>query len=217
MQINILTIFPEIFTSFINTSLIKKGVDKDIVSFNIVNIRDFSLPPHNKVDDTPYGGGAGMVMRADVVVPAVQKIKTEKPETHVIYLSASGKTFTQKKAKELAQYKSLTFVCGRYEGLDQRAIDLVIAEEISIGDYVLMGGEVPAMVITEAVTRLLPDMLGNAESIVEESFSDAEGKMLEAPHYTKPAEYMGMTVPEELLSGHHKNIQDWREKNSKRR
>ena len=207
MKIAVLTIFPEIFQSFLNTSLLKKAIDNNILSFDIVNIRDFASPPHYKVDDEPYGGGAGMLLKPEPIFYAVKKLKETMKDAHVILLSASGKTFTQKKAKEYSQKENLIFICGRYEGVDQRVIELVVDEEISLGNYVLMGGEIPSMAIIEATTRLVPNVIGNSESVITESF---EENLLEAPQYTRPEEFEGLKVPSVLISGHHENIKKWR-------
>lgn len=211
-HVNLLTIFPDIFESFLKTSLIGKAIDRGLLATTTTNIRDFSKPPHNKVDDTPYGGGAGMVMMAEPLVAAVESIKAKDPNTWVVLLSPSGTRFSQAKAQELAQKPSVTFVCGRYEGIDQRVIDLAIDEEISVGDYVVMGGEVPAMLVIEASLRLRPGVLHNAESVCQESFSPTlgDGTLVEAPQYTRPEEFRGLKVPDVLLSGNHKAISSWR-------
>lgn len=215
--VNLLTIFPEIFESFLKTSLVGKAVARGLFTATISNIRDFSLPPHHKVDDSPYGGGAGMVMLPDPLVSAIESVKQKHPETWTVLLSPSGTRFTQQKAQELANRASVTFVCGRYEGIDQRVIDLVIDEEISVGDFVVMGGEVPAMLAIEAALRLRPGVLHNAESTSHESFSPelAGGDLVEAPQYTRPESFRGITVPEVLLSGNHKAIAEWRLKEAR--
>jgi tRNA (guanine37-N1)-methyltransferase len=211
-KIELLTIFPDIFTSFLKTSLVGKAIDRGLLSVTTTNIRDFSSPPHNKVDDTPYGGGAGMVMLPDPLCKAIEAAKTRLPDAPVILLSPAGKRFTQARATELSRQDSAIFVCGRYEGIDQRVIDLMVDEEISIGDFVVMGGEVPAMMVIEACIRLRPDVIHNAESVLMESFSPAlgDGTLVEAPQYTRPEEYRGLKVPEVLLSGNHKAIAEWR-------
>lgn len=203
MKFNILTLFPEMFEP-IKQSIIGKAVEKNIVEINLINIRDFSKDKHKKVDDTPYGGGAGMVMRPDVVYDAYKFI--EGPKTKVIYLSPQGKTLNQKMVEELSKEESLTLLCGHYEGIDQRVLDKIVDEEISIGDYVLTGGELPAMVLIDSVCRYIPEVLSQ-ESIKEESFSEG---LLEYPQYTRPEEFEGIKVPEVLLSGHHENINKWR-------
>ncbi len=210
--VNLLTIFPEIFESFLKTSLVGKAIARGLFKATITNIRDFSLPPHNKVDDSPYGGGAGMVMRAEPLVSSIESVKERDPDTWVVLLSPSGARFTQDKAQQLANRSSVTFVCGRYEGIDQRVIDLAIDEELSVGDFVVMGGEVPAMLVIEASLRLRPGVLHNAESTAHESFSPelAGGDLVEAPQYTRPESFRGLEVPEVLLSGNHKAIGEWR-------
>jgi tRNA (guanine37-N1)-methyltransferase len=208
MKIHILSIFPEIFSSFLGTSLIKKGLESGALNISVKNFRDFAKPPHNKVDDTPYGGGAGMVMKPEPIVEAVEEAKQLLKSAKVILLSPRGARFNQEKAKELAKNKEIIFICGRYEGIDERVSQLVVDEEISLGDFVMMGGEVAAMAIIEATARLLPGVIGNTESPIHESFSKAQ---LEAPQYTRPPEYRGLTVPEVLLSGDHKQINKWRE------
>jgi tRNA (guanine37-N1)-methyltransferase len=217
LSVEILSIFPEAFTSFLTTSLIHKACERGQVSFNISNIRDFASPPHFKVDDTPYGGGAGMVMMPEPIVKAVAAAKAKVPHARVVALSAGGKPFNQHKAYELAKEEALIFICGRYEGIDQRAVDLVVDEEISIGDYILMGGELAAMVVVEALARLIPGVLGNLDSHVNESFSEQNDEILEAPQYTKPQIFEGREVPAVLLSGDHKKISAWRKEEGLRR
>ncbi|MGI6680766.1 MAG: tRNA (guanosine(37)-N1)-methyltransferase TrmD [Bdellovibrionota bacterium] len=209
MHIAILTIFPEIFSSFLSTGLLKKALDNKIFSIDIVNIRDYASPPHFKVDDEPYGGGAGMLMKPEPIFYAIDELKKTLDDPYIVLLTPSGKTFTQSEAIKYSKKENIIFICGRYEGVDQRVIDLVVDEEISIGDYVLMGGEVPCMAVIEATTRLIPNVIGNTESIITESFSE---NLLEAPQYTRPLEFQGLKVPEVLTSGHHENIKKWREK-----
>jgi tRNA (guanine37-N1)-methyltransferase len=217
VKIDILTIFPSIFTGFLTSSLIEKGIGKNLFSVKAHNIRDYASPPHHNVDDSPYGGGAGMVMMAEPLTKAIEAVKKSSPKTYTILLSPSGKKFTQADASRLSKLPEITFVCGRYEGVDQRFIDAQVNEELSIGDYVLMGGEVASMVIIEAVTRLLPGVLGNNESTESESFSlqGSDGsQLLESPHYTRPEEFKGQSVPKVLLSGDHKKIAAWRKEES---
>jgi tRNA (guanine37-N1)-methyltransferase len=216
-KIEILTIFPDIFESFLKTSLVGKAISRALLSVTATNIRDFAAPPHYKVDDSPYGGGAGMVMLAEPLIKAVESAKSRLPNAKVILLSPGGPRFNQSKANELSKHDSLILVCGRYEGIDQRAIDLVIDEELSIGDFVVMGGEVPAMLVLEACLRLRPDVIHNEESTTHESFSHGlgDGTLVEAPQYTRPEEYRGLKVPEVLLSGNHKAIASWRLNESK--
>lgn len=211
MKIQILSIFPEIFSSFINTSLIKKGIDSGAISISTTNFRDFAKLPHKKVDDTPYGGGAGMVMKPEPIVECVEEVKKSLSKAKVILLSPRGKPFNQEKAMELSKESELIFICGRYEGIDERVSELVVDQEISLGDFILMGGEVATMAVIEATVRLLPGVIGNADSPISESFS---AKLLEAPQYTRPPEYRGLCVPEVLISGDHKAIAKWREEKS---
>ncbi|MBX7138508.1 MAG: tRNA (guanosine(37)-N1)-methyltransferase TrmD [Oligoflexia bacterium] len=211
-RIEVLTIFPEIFDGFLKASLIGKAIQKDLLAVTLTQIRDYSDPPHHHVDDTPYGGGAGMVMLAEPLYRAISAAKERLPNAPVILLSAQGAVFNQKKAHALNEIPELIFVCGRYEGVDQRVINLLVDEEISIGDYILMGGEVAAMAIIEATVRLGENVVGNAESVLNESFA-LSGEfcgLLEAPQYTKPQDFKGLTVPDVLLSGNHKLISEWR-------
>ena len=208
MKFDVLTLFPEMFEP-IKQSIIGRATEKDLIDINLINIRDFSKDKHKKVDDTPYGGGAGMVMMPDVVYDAVQSVN--EPDAKVIYLSPQGKTLTQKKVETLSQEKHLILLCGHYEGIDQRVIDEVVDEEISIGDYVLTGGEIPAMVLIDTVSRYVDGVLSK-ESIFEESFASG---LLEYPQYTRPEVFRGKKVPEVLLSGHHENIDKWRKEQSK--
>ena len=207
MKFDILTLFPEMFEG-IKLSIIGKAIEKELININIVNIRDFSKDKHKKVDDTPYGGGAGMVMKPDVVYDAYQSIKSNNAK--VIYLSPKGKTLNQEKVKELAKENHIILLCGHYEGIDQRVLDEIVDEEISIGDYVLTGGELPAMVLIDSVSRYVDGVI-TSESVEEESFSNG---LLEYPQYTRPEVFLNKKVPEVLLSGHHENIKKWREEKS---
>ena len=207
MQFDVLTLFPEMFEP-VRQSIIGKAEEKKLIDINLINIRDFSKDKHKKVDDTPYGGGAGMVMRADVVYDAYKSIKDENAK--VIYLSPQGKVLNQQKVEKLSKEKHLILLCGHYEGIDQRVIDEIVDEEISIGDYVLTGGEIPAMVLIDSVSRYIEGVL-SADSISEESFSQG---ILEYPQYTRPETFEGVKVPEILLSGHHENIDKWRREQS---
>lgn len=203
MKFDVLTLFPEMFSA-LDESIIGKAKEKNLINLNLINIRDFSKDKHKKVDDTPYGGGAGMVMKADVVYDAYKSI--EDKNTKVIYMSPQGNKLNQKKVEELANEKHLIILCGHYEGIDQRILDKIVDEEISIGDYVLTGGEIPAMVLIDAVSRYTKGVI-KEESIREESFSNG---MLEYPQYTRPEVFEGERVPEILLTGHHQNIEKWR-------
>ena len=209
MQVHILTIFPEIFDGFFKTSLIDKALQRGLFTVALHNIRDFADPPHYQVDDSPYGGGAGMVMKPEPIVRAVEHAKRTTPAGRTILLTPSGPLLTQQRAVALSAETGLILICGRYEGVDQRAIDLVVDEEISIGDYVLMGGEVPAMVLIEAAVRHIADVVGNKDSLTAESFA-GEALLLEGPQYTKPAQFRGRKVPEQLISGNHELIGEWR-------
>lgn len=205
-KFNIVTIFPEMFESVFSFGVVSKAIGNGLIDVNPVNIRDYTKDKHRVTDDYQYGGGHGLVMKPEPVCEAVDDIK-QKGKTHVILMDPRGTTFTQAKAEELAEYDNVTFVCGRYEGVDERIRDLVIDEEISIGDYVLTGGELAAVTIIDAIARLVPGVLGDEMSPIEESFSSG---MLEYPHYTRPAEYRGLKVPDVLMSGHHGEIDKWR-------
>lgn len=207
MKFDILTLFPEMFEG-IKESIIGKAIEKNLIEVNTINIRDFSKDKHKKVDDTPYGGGAGMVMKPDVVYDAYTSIKSENAK--VIYLSPKGKILNQEKVKELSKERHIILLCGHYEGIDQRVLDEIVDEEISIGDYVLTGGEIPAMVLIDSVSRYVEGVI-TKESVEEESFSNG---LLEYPQYTRPEEFLGMKVPDVLKSGHHLNIEKWRRKES---
>jgi tRNA (guanine37-N1)-methyltransferase len=215
MKFDIITIFPHICDSYFNESILKRAQERDLIDIAVHDLRDYTEDKHKKVDDTPYGGGAGMVLKVDPIFKAVTTLKElgiknheSDKKTRVILFSAKGKRFIQSDATRLAQYDRLILVCGRYEGVDERVAEYVVDEELSIGDFVLTGGELPAMLVVDAVARLLPDVLGNTESALYESHSD-EG-ILEYPQYTKPEEFRGWRVPEVLLSGHHKEIEMWR-------
>lgn len=215
---NILTIYPTIFDSYFNLAIIKKAIDKKIIKINIHNLRDYSFDNYKSIDDKPYGGGAGMIMRLDIIFKAIQKIlKNGKTKSRIVVFSAKGKSLTQQGLEKLKKYDNLTLICGRFEGIDQRVIDKIADEEISIGEYVLAGGEIPAMVVLEGITRLLPDVLGNSDSLKEESFN--QKGVLEAAQYTRPEKFypqaknkkMVWSVPKVLLSGNHKAIAEYRD------
>jgi tRNA (guanine37-N1)-methyltransferase len=204
MKINILSIFPSLFDSFLETGIIGKAKEKGIISFNVVNIRNFSSDSYGTVDDSPYGGGPGMIMKVEPIVKALESLE-ERGKAYL--LSPRGKNFNQKMARELAEEKNLSLLCGRYKGVDERVKDFV-DDEISIGDYILSGGEVAAMVIVEAVVRLLPGAVGDVDSVNTDSF---EKGLLDSPSYTRPRDFRGKGVPEVLLSGDHAKIERWRE------
>jgi tRNA (guanine37-N1)-methyltransferase len=229
MRIDVLTLFPEMFTGVFNESILGKAQDKGIVSLSTVNFREFSGNKHNTVDDTPYGGGGGMVLKAEPIFGAVehllaqrdeQEFELEKAElegekrSRIILMCPQGTPFNQRIAKELSGESHLIFICGHYEGYDERIRDHLITDELSVGDYVLTGGELPAMVVIDAVVRLLPGVLGNDQSAITDSFSDG---MLEYPHYTRPAEFRGWKVTDALFSGHHAEIVKWRRRESIKR
>ena len=207
MRLDILTLFPDMFTP-LKESIIKRATDKNLVEINLIQIRDFSQDAHKKTDDIPYGGGAGMVMTPQPLYDAIQSVKT--PNSYVIYLSPRGKVFNQPMARNLCKCEHLILVCGHYEGIDERIIELCIDEEISIGDYVLTGGELPAMVLADSIIRLLGGAISQ-DSLSEESFTN---NLLEYPQYTRPQNFKGLEVPEVLLSGHHSNIAKWRKEKS---
>lgn len=206
MKFHILTLFPELFESFKNWSIIGRAHEENIVSIDTVNIRDFSKNKHKKVDDYPFGGGSGMVMQPEPIYEAIKSIKENN--TKIIFLSPQGKPFTQNIANALSKEEHIVLLCGHYEGIDNRIIENYIDEEISIGDFVLTGGEIPAMILIDSIVRLLPGVLRSEESFVDESHYNG---LLEYPQYTRPREFNGFIVPEVLLSGNHQNISKWRQ------
>lgn len=212
---DVITIFPEIFNAYLNESIIKRAIQRGLIDIKIYNLRDFTTDKHKTVDDYPYGGGSGMVMKIEPIYNAIKFIKSDGVERLTVMLSPQGKTYTQEMAEKLSRTKKrILFICGRYEGIDERVREFLIDEEISIGDYILTGGELPALVIIDSITRLIPGVLGDEESLKEESFTWG---ILDYPHYTRPPEFMGMKVPEILLSGNHKEIQRWRRKEALKR
>lgn len=213
MHFDILTLFPEMFTGPLQASIIGKARENGILSVDVWNIRDYALDKHAVVDDTPYGGGAGMVLKADVLVRAIEAVQGDGGAP-VIYLTPQGETFNQKIAGELAALPKVILLCGHYEEIDERVRQKWVGRELSIGDYVLTGGELPAMVVLDAVSRLLPGVLGDQASIEQDSFQDG---LLDHPHYTRPASFRGLDVPQVLLSGHHELIRRWRLKEALRR
>lgn len=212
MKISILTLFPEMITQTLSHSMMGRAQVNNIITINPINIRDYSDNKHLQVDDYPYGGGAGMVMQPGPVYRAYKEIaKENKGRVRVLYMTPHGKPFTQADAKELSNEEELIFLCGHYEGIDQRVIDEIVTDEYSLGDYILTGGELPAMVMIDSICRLIPGVLGKQESFEEESFSYS---LLEHPHYTRPVEFNDTKVPDILLSGHHGNIEKWRREQS---
>ncbi len=212
-RINILTIFPEIFDSFFSASILGRARDQGLLDICVTDIRPFSRSKHHNTDDYPFGGGAGMVMMAQPIMDAMACVSSKYPFARRIYLGPRGKTLTSSLARELSKEKELILLCGHYEGVDQRALDICVDEEISIGDYILTGGESAAMVLVDCVARFIPGVLGRAESSEEESFTDG---LLEYPQYTRPRDLHGMTVPDVLLNGNHSKIRDWRRTESLR-
>jgi len=216
MTIQIITLFPEMFEGVLNASMLYKAQDKKLVEYQLINLRDFGIGPRKTVDDTPYGGGYGMLLKPEPLVAAIESAKrntkNEIRNTKIILMTPRGNLFSQAKARRLSKLNDLILVCGRYEGYDERVTDFV-DEQISIGDYVLTGGELPAMTVIDAVTRLIPGVLGGENSADSESFSN--GKTKEHPHYTRPEVFRGKKVPEVLLSGDHAAIEKWRQHNSK--
>ncbi len=208
IRFDVLTLFPEMFHGFLSHSIMGKAMEKGLVEANLINFRLYSDSKHKTVDDTPYGGGGGMVLRPQPIFNALDHLLEAVPERPpIIMMTPQGEPFTQQKAEELAMYPHLVLLCGHYEGFDERIREHLVTHEISMGDYVLTGGELPAMIVMDSVSRLLPDVLGNPMSHVDDSFSTG---LLEYPHYTKPAEFRGLTVPDILLSGHHAKIDKWR-------
>ncbi len=211
MIFEILTLFPEMFDSFLKASILGKAIDRKLIQVGCHNIRDFATDKHHMTDDTPFGGGSGMVMKPEPLVRSIEAARQRQPEARVILLSPQGRVFKQEVAQELAQRPGLILVCGRYEGVDERVKTIAVDEEVSIGDFILTGGEIGAMVMIDAITRLLPGVLGDEQSLKEESFNQG---LLEYPQYTRPREFMQNQVPDILLSGDHGKIAAWRRKKS---
>lgn len=210
MKIDILSLFPNMFTGFLNESIIKRAREKNLIEINVIDFREYSQDPHHKVDDYQYGGGSGMVLMIEPIYNCLQKIKTN--DSKIILMTPQGKTYNQKLAYDLTKEKHIIIICGHYEGFDERIRSLVDLE-ISIGDYVLTGGEIPSMVITDSITRLIENVI-KEDSHINDSFND---NLLDYPVYTKPVDFMGMKVPEVLLSGHHENIRKWKYEESLKR
>ncbi len=209
MRFDIITIFPEIFRGVFEFGIIRRAVEAKLIEINIHDLRDFTADRHHMVDDRPFGGGAGMVMKPEPLFRAIEAITHKAPKMRVVLLSPQGRSFNQQAAEELTKDERVLFICGRYEGIDERVVENLVTDEISIGDYVLSGGEIPAMVVLDAVTRLLPGALGCEQSAEQDSFSSG---LLDYPHYTRPAEYRGLKVPDVLLSGNHAEVEKWRHK-----
>lgn len=214
MKVQIITLFPEMFGGVLNTSMLRKAQEKKLVEYELINLRDFGIGPRKQVDDTPYGGGSGMVLKPEPLFAAVEQAKDKDPDAQVLLMTPRGELFTQEMAREFAATEAgLIIICGRYEGYDERITD-VVDKQISIGNYVLTGGELPAMVVVDAITRLIPGVLGGETSAERESFSEAG--VVEYPQYTRPEEFRGLKVPEVLLSGNHAEIEKWQRANSKK-
>ncbi len=215
MKIQIITLFPEMFEGVLNTSMLWKAQDKKLIEYKLINLRDFGIGPRKQVDDTPYGGGDGMVLKPEPLFEAVEHAQKEDPDAQILLMTPRGDLFTQEMAREFAATEAgLIIICGRYEGYDERITDIV-DKQISIGDYVLTGGELPAMVVADAVTRLIPGVLGGETSAELESHSEVG--IIEHPQYTRPEEYRGLKVPQTLLSGHHGEIEQWRNEQKKKK
>jgi tRNA (guanine37-N1)-methyltransferase len=218
LEFDIITIFPEIFGSYFQYGVIKRALEREIIGINFHNLRDYTTDKHRTVDDSPYGGGAGMILKIEPIWKIVQKLKRKKNFNHknsrIILLSAKGRIFSQNDAQRLKKYKNLILICGRYEGVDERVADHIADEEISVGKYVLTGGELPAMTIIDSITRLIPDVLGNSDSVKSESYSSGS-LALEHPQYTRPEVFKKWKVPKTLIEGHHEKINEWRQLHSK--
>ncbi len=211
MRFELFSLFPSIFTPYFEVSILQKAIEKNLIDVHVHNIRDWTFDKHHVTDDTPYGGGGGMVMKAEPIFTAVEDVLGENPTCPVILMSPQGRPFTQKIARELAEYPQIAIICGRYEGVDERVRERLITDQLSIGDFVITGGELPAMMVVDAVSRCLPGVLGDPTGMEDDSFASG---LLEYPHYTKPEEFRGWKVPEVLLSGHHAKINQWRREQS---
>ena len=214
MRFDVLTLFPDMFSSPLQESILGRAIEKGLIQIRTINIRDFTLDKHQVVDDTPYGGGQGMVMKVEPIARAIESVKFQNPSASVVYLTPQGKPFNQDLARSLSIQPHLILLCGRYEGVDERARELFVDEEISIGDYVLTGGELAAMVLVDAVSRFIPGVLGSDRSADDDSFFNS---LLEYPQYTRPSDFRGSVVPEVLLSGNHSAVSIWRKKEALKR
>lgn len=211
MRFDIFSLFPSIFQPYFEVSILQKAIEKNLLEVNVHNIRDWSFDKHHVTDDTPYGGGGGMVMKAEPIFIAMEDVLGNPPQCPVILMSPQGRPFTQKIAQELAQYPQVALLCGRYEGVDERVRENLITDQLSIGDFVITGGELPALMVVDAVSRNIPGVLGDPKGAIDDSFASG---LLEYPHYTRPENFRGWKVPDVLLSGHHANIQQWRREQS---
>jgi tRNA (guanine37-N1)-methyltransferase len=211
MKFDILTLFPGMFNGPLSESIVKRASEAGLIEIRLQDIRDYALDKHKTADDSPYGGGAGMVMKVEPLAACIEAVRRERPNARIILTTPRGRRFDQAKACELAKEEALLIICGRYEGVDERVSELFVDDEVSLGDFVMTGGELAAMVIVDAVSRLIPGVLGSAESVASDSFADG---LLEYPHYTRPLEFRGIKVPEVLLSGNHREIAEWRRRHS---
>ncbi|MDO9087539.1 MAG: tRNA (guanosine(37)-N1)-methyltransferase TrmD [Anaerolineaceae bacterium] len=211
MKFDIFSLFPSIFQSYSEISILQKAIEKNLLQISVHNIRDWAFDKHHVTDDTPYGGGGGMVMKAEPIFTAIEDVLGKSPKLPVILMSPQGQPFNTQMAMELAQHPRIAILCGRYEGVDERVLDHLISEQISIGDFVVTGGELPALMVIDAVARFIPGVLGDPDGALDDSFGNG---LLEYPHYTKPDNFRGWQVPEVLLSGHHANIDIWRREQS---
>ena len=211
MKFDILTLFPAMFNGPLSESIVKRASEEGLIEICLHDIRAYALDKHKTADDSPYGGGAGMVMKVEPLAACIEAVRRERPNARIILTTPRGRRFDQAKASELAKEEALLIICGRYEGVDERVSELFVDDEVSLGDFVMTGGELAAMVIVDAVSRLIPGVLGSAESVSFDSFSDG---LLEYPHYTRPPEFRGIKVPEVLLSGNHREIAEWRRRYS---
>ena len=208
MRIDVLTIFPSCCLGILEVGMIRRARQKKLLEVNLVDLRNFSQDRHRTVDDRPFGGGEGMVMKPEPIFEAVESLTSEQESCHVVLLSPTGRTFSQQTAQRLARQSHLALICGRYEGVDQRVADHLVNEEISLGDYILSGGEIGAMALIDSIARLIPEVVGNPSSVLDESFMHG---MLDHPHFTRPAEFRGWKVPDVLLSGDHDRVREWRQ------
>ena len=211
MQFEVFTLLPEVFPPYLESSIIQRALQRGLISVDVHNIRDYTHDKHHMTDDTPYGGGGGMVMKPEPVFEAVESILGPKPACPIIMLTPQGRVFSQAVADELSRYEKIALLCGRYEGLDERIREYLVTDEISVGDYVLTGGELPALILIDAVSRLIPGVLGDPEGAIDDSHATG---LLEYPHYTRPPDFRGWKVPEILLSGDHGKIEQWRREQS---
>ena len=211
MQFDVFSLFPSIFHSYFEISILQKAIEKDLLKIHIHNIRDWTFDKHHVTDDTPYGGGGGMVMKAEPIFTAVEDILGKDSKTPIILMSPQGRPFTTRIAIELASCPKLAIICGRYEGVDERVVEHLVTDQISVGDFVVTGGELPALMVIDAVARFIPDVLGDPEGALDDSFGNG---LLEYPHFTRPENFRGWSVPDILLSGHHANIEKWRREQS---